>query len=93
MIATTGLNHAEVLEDYLSRFHYQIKIDKRSAGWYEREEKEAIVNWTRDNCGIEYKDWYAWVGGVKDPFVVFAFVTQSRANWFMLRWGEYVVNN
>jgi hypothetical protein len=91
MISVNDDKRLEVLGEYLDRFKYHVTIDKKKANWFEREYREELVNWTRSNCGQEYKDWYAYVGGTKDSIVYFGFITQSRANWFALKWSEYLV--
>ena len=80
----------EVLEEYLERFKYYVIIDKKKANWFEKSYREEVIDWTHSNCGIEYKDWFAHVGSTRDPTVRFGFILQSRANWFALKWSEYI---
>lgn len=81
-----------VLEEYLDRFKYAVKLSKKKASWYESNSRKEIMSWTRASCGAEYKDWYCYVGGTNDPTVHFAFIQESKANWFALRWSEYIGN-
>lgn len=92
MIAIKDEGRLGVLEEYLSRFKYSVKISKNKARWLDRKQRAEILGWTRNSCGVEYKDWFAHVGSMQDPLVHFGFINQARANWFALKWSEYVGN-
>lgn len=89
MIGTTSSSHAAVLDEYVAKFKNCIVINKSRSDWVTN--KREILNWTKEICGPEYKNWFCNVGGLKDPNVSFYFIDTKRASWFALRWGDYVV--
>ena len=92
MIGITSDSHLAVVQEYVAKFKYKVWLSKKSANWWEKKDRELIVDWTRNSCGKEYKDWFCHVGSVKDPTVVFFFLEESRATWFSLMWSNYIDN-
>ena len=90
MISIKSESHLKVLREYASKFNYCIVIDKSRANWREKKSKDEIINWCRQSCGREYKDWFCHSGSMKDETVSFFFIDEKRATWFSLMWSNYI---
>lgn len=70
-----------LVEDYLNGFADRFQIKNTS-------EVDLIYNWCKINCGLEYKDWFLFRGGSRDPFVVLHIKDPKKSTLFLLTWSE-----
>lgn len=92
MISIKSDSHLAVLNEYASKFKYRIVLDKSVSKWIEKQHRDEILNWTRQTCGKEYKEWFCHSESIKDNHVSFFFIDEKRATWFSLMWSSYIGN-
>lgn len=73
----------KLVKEYLAQFVKTYRVKKS-------EELDELEEWCKNNCGIEYKDWFLFRGGKYDKFASLHIKSERTATLFILVWGHMI---
>lgn len=76
----------KAVNEYISRFHCSIKLDKTKFN------SKELYEWC--SClGDKYKDWFIVEGGAHDKFWVIRIKSPKHSTFFRMKWNDAIIES